>query len=232
MPRPAAIGPRRCEGGNGRVAIPGRPDFLLRVCLTLIQLWRFDEAEAMLEQEMQRFPDVADLAVEHGRLALRNNRFEEADRRFAVVRERFPQHPVGWIGGGFALRYQFESAEADAVLEEGIQRLPNEPDLALDYALVPLAPVRKEDRDHPEAVRRLGILRERFPAFARGRAEAVRALWEADRYDEADAWAVEALAGLSDYKEVAIAWATVARERGDASEAVHRFCGISVTVPR
>ena len=48
----------------------------------------------------------------------------------------------------------FKLAETDALLEEGMLLFPDEPTLFLEYALVPLAPVLKTDRNLPEALRR------------------------------------------------------------------------------
>jgi tetratricopeptide (TPR) repeat protein len=206
-----------------RDRFPERPEFHVRVCETLTELWRFDEAEAKLAEGMARFPNYGDFALQHARMALRHNNFEVAAQRFADVRARFPHIVGGWTGGAYALRYQFKLAEADALLEEAALRLPSEPAILLNYAQIPTLPLRKEDRDRPEAVRRFRSLCERFPDFVPGHVAAIRCLCEGDDYDAADAAAVEAVRLLPDSADVALAHAEVSRERADWPEAVSRY---------
>ena len=61
--------------------------------------------------------------------------------------------------------------------------------------------------------------------------EAICYLYESDRFDEADTWAAEALQLLPDLTEIALAYARVARERGDTQEAVHRFRNVVSRFP-
>ena len=110
-----------------RAAFPEHPVPLLRAAALLSQLRRFDEAETLLTDGAARFPDDAGFAIERAWIAHRRGDFAEAASRFAGVRATVADHPVGFIGGAMALRDSGDFAGAETLLNEAIQRFPDQP---------------------------------------------------------------------------------------------------------
>lgn len=206
-----------------RDQFPEVPESHLRVAMILVDLWRFDDAERVFTEGMQRFPRYADFAIEYARLAYRHNQYDEAGQRFARVREQFPNESAGWIGGAQVLKHLFKLSEADRLLEDAIRRIPGDPAILIEYARVPIAPVVKAERNWEAALARLRMLRDRFPGCQRGLMAAIQILCEGEQLDDAEAWASDAVKRLENDPQLAVAHGNVARERGDWTEATRRF---------
>jgi tetratricopeptide (TPR) repeat protein len=123
--------------------------------------WRHEEAEALLLEAMQRFPDASEPAAEHAEMALQLNRWDDAQARFHHLRERFPALPDGWQGGATVLRNEFQFAAAEALLEQAMARFPDLPQLVLDHAQLPLAPHFAHERNWPKRCRALASCKPR-----------------------------------------------------------------------
>src|SRR3954471_11118859 len=121
----------------------------LRAVSSLSQLRRFDEAEQLLAEGANRFPDDPGFAIERGWLAYRRGDFTTAIERWREIRHPIPEHHIGHTAGALALRDAGCLAEAEALLVEAISRFPLERGPLTEHAW--LAASR---RDWPEAVRR------------------------------------------------------------------------------
>lgn len=127
-------------------------------------LWaagRQDEADTLLSAGVVQFPAEAWMAIHYAMSARSRPDWPEAVKRFAYVRTKFPDHPAGFIEGGWALREAGNLAEADVVLSEAVKRFPNEESGWLHYGRN--ASVRG---DWNEAVRRWEACRAHFPTAA------------------------------------------------------------------
>jgi predicted Zn-dependent protease len=91
----------------------------------LMDLHRFDDAEALATEGQRRFPNqafylerLADIARHRGDLA-------EAIRRWAMVRKKYPGQPSGYVEGAACLREGGQMDQAAALLREGMARFPD-----------------------------------------------------------------------------------------------------------
>jgi tetratricopeptide (TPR) repeat protein len=211
-----------------------KPDFLdayIQAARALRAAWRHDDAEALLEDAIRRFPEAPEPAAEHAWMALHLNRWDEAQARFRQLRDRFPAVPDGWQGGATVLRNQFQFGEAEAMLEEAVARFPNLPQFVLDHAQLPVAPHFAHEKNWPETLRRLDRLQTAFPAFESGFIAGVRALNESGHPDQAEALARSAGERLSVSYALAIQYAEAAQDRRDWPQAIARYSEVKDRFP-
>jgi tetratricopeptide (TPR) repeat protein len=206
-----------------RTRFPDRADGYLRGALALGEVWRYAEAEALLAEGMARFPDDSGFAVEYAATASRQAHIDDAIARYAIIRERFPNLTEGYLGGARALRNQFKLSDAEAMFERAQALLPDEPQFALEHALIPVFAPLRQDRDHGETIRRLEAVAARFPDFAPAYIELIRQLRESERFAEADVIARAGMTRIPGSGTLLVEYANIARERGDLSEAIKRY---------
>ena len=213
--------------GRFRACIEGH----LHGAIPLNALRRHDEAERLVAEAISRFPDSAELASEYAWIAAHRHRWAEAEERFETVRNRFPDSRTGYWGGAAVLRMQGRFPEAQAILEAAMSRLPDDAELVLEYARLPMAPGRSDQKDWGEAFRRLEHVRSSFPAFENGWAVSVRSYREAERFDAAEELAADALARFPTSVDLALQWAEIAIDRAEWQEATERFAAIAQRFP-
>ena len=144
----------------------------------LKNLGRVDEADKLLSEGLYRTSVSHDLLIESANLAEDRKDWEAAVLRWETLRRRFANVPHGYVNCLRPLSELGRQAEADAILLEGIDRIPDDPALAVEYAR--LAHGR---RDWPEAARRWAEVRGRFPTRQEGYdygSEALLALGETE----------------------------------------------------
>jgi tetratricopeptide (TPR) repeat protein len=177
-----------------------------------------DEAEELLAQAFLRFPSSSEVATNYGWTAHARRDWEEAVRRWELVRVRYPDSPSGYAGGGAALRELGRFDEAEAVLRAGLERLPSSADIAVTHAAI--AGFR---RNWPEAAKRWEDVRARFPTSTSaylGGAAALRAL---GRNEEAESVLAEGVELCPGQAEVAVEYARLAHQHEDWAEAMRRW---------
>ena len=131
---------------------------------------RFDEAEAVFADALQRFPDNVWLATHHAAVASSRHDWATALRRWQELTSRFPDHPAAYTGLAEALRESSHADEADRLLGEAVERFPKNEWVAITWARGAM-----ERQDWDGALQRWGVVLERFPNNAHahiGRAEA------------------------------------------------------------
>jgi tetratricopeptide (TPR) repeat protein len=202
-----------------RARFPEFAEAYLRGAMALSESWDFGAAETLLRDALLHFPDDSDIAVEYAALALRQSQLDEAAARFAHVREKFPHCAEGHLGAATIFRNRFRLSEAAEVLEAAQVLLPDEPRLLLDHALLPVFAPMKSDRDPEETLRRLAILRERFPNFEQGTLASLRQLREAGQLDEAAALARETAGRSASSPAILNEAGAIAVARGELQEA-------------
>jgi tetratricopeptide (TPR) repeat protein len=177
-----------------------------------------DEAEELLAQAFLRFPSSSEVATNYGWTTHARRDWEEAVRRWELVRVRYPDSPSGYAGGGAALRELGRFDEAEAVLRTGLELLPSSADIAVTHAAI--AGYR---RNWPEAAKRWEDVRARFPTSSSaylGGAAALRALGRNEEAENVLAEGVELCPGQS---EVAVEYARLAHQHEDWAEAMKRW---------
>ena len=87
---------------------------------------QLDEAEAMLTEGMERYPDQFALLVEHASLAQDRRAWPEALQRWERVRRDFPSDLRAYVGAALALREMQRFDEAEEPLAAAVERFPGQ----------------------------------------------------------------------------------------------------------
>lgn len=201
-----------------RNSFPDNPTGYIGGAVALRELGRFDEAETLIRDATARFPKdpgptIGWAALSHGR-----RDWAAAAERWARLRADFPQQAVGYALGAAALRALGRHAEAEAVLDAGVEHCPGDPSLTIAHARIAHAA-----QDWPEAARRWARVRACVPDQPGGYVAGAEALRESGQHDEAEALLTLAVQRFSDQPELTIEWARLGAQRSDAGEALRRW---------
>jgi tetratricopeptide (TPR) repeat protein len=182
--------------------------------LALQGMGRLDDAEAVLQVAIERFPDEPEPLFDLARLAEVRGDWEEAIRRWRVARARFPERWQCPLGEALGLRVLGRLDEAEAVLRAATQNFSDQSEPLFDYARVAEA-----RGDWAEAIRRWRVAGERPPCLL-GEAACLRAL---GRLDDAEAVLTAAMERFPSEPGPLFDHAKIAEARGDWTEAVRRW---------
>ncbi len=210
-----------------RARFPDHPTPLHRAGAGLLDRGRLEEAEELLAEGCERFPDDLPIATDFAWVAWRGGRYEAATERWDHVRRGFPQAMQGWVGGGLALRELRRFDEAERLLGEAIERFPDDSWPAAEHAVLANVQGRWE-----EALRRWDQVRERFPQEPQGVAGAAWALRELGRLAEAEQLLAVGTQQFPEHPNIAIELATVAHQRQDWAAAAERWERVRGILPR
>jgi predicted Zn-dependent protease len=183
----------------------------------LISLKRFDEAEALMLENMQREPRNISYAEGHAKVAQDRGDTAEATRRWAEVRKKFPHSSQAYIQGVNCLIQTGHLDAADGLAKQSSRRFPEVPSSWMQCARV--AELRK---DWPEALRRWEIADAKFTHTFVDIGIA-RALTEMGHLEEADARLLQSQRHDPLWPPTAAERARLARLMGNETEEVLRW---------
>ena len=192
----------------------------------LQQLGRAAEADEVLEEGTRQMPHEPWIMASWGYFAQHHLDFEEALRRFAIVRRNIPNHPAGYVTPAVMLRDRQRYMEAEAMLAGALARFPADAGPLIDYASIAQA-----KGDVEETVDRWRIVRDRFPNQLAGYTHGVVALRTAGRRDEAESLMAEALGRFPDNPHLHFDHGFAANAQGDWIEAARRWTEIRMRFP-
>ncbi|WP_146101949.1 tetratricopeptide repeat protein [Rhodopila globiformis] len=129
----------------------------------LTMLGRYEEAESLLSSRLHKFSAEMLIWLQFARISEGKGDWEEAASRWAVVRKRFPQRAVGYVSSLPVLARVADREQIEAVLLEGIDRIPDDPVCLKEYALL-----AHRAGDFALADQRWSTLRACFPACREG----------------------------------------------------------------
>lgn len=166
---------------------------------------REEDAGAELRKAVRRMPRSPDILLAWAREAARHKDWAEASRRFERMRRHGPRRIEGYHEAALMLINEGRLDEAEAVIAEGMQRLP-------EVWTMWDAAARVADRlgDHDEALHRWEAMRTRFPGNPAGFLGGAEALTRAGRGEEAAALIRKARDFFPGDKSVAAAAARLA----------------------
>jgi predicted Zn-dependent protease len=143
---------------------------------------RGEEAVALLRTALRRLPRDPDILAAWADQAARQKDWAEAARRYAHVRQLGPERRDGYEAGASVLISDGRGDEAEAVIAEGLRRLPEVWEMWR-------AAARVADRlgNHDVAIRRWEALRDQFPGEPSGFVGGAEALALAGRGEDAAA---------------------------------------------
>lgn len=153
---------------------------------TLSRLARYDEADALIAGVVHRSGNDIGIWIASAQIAEQKQDWEEASRRWGVIRSRFPLASTGYLGGLKPLEKLSRRAEAEEIIKAGIERIPDDVKLVTEYAMM-----AHRNGDWPDAAARWAAVRRRFPASQEAYAREADALDALHR--PADAAAIRAM---------------------------------------
>jgi tetratricopeptide (TPR) repeat protein len=183
----------------------------------LLKLGAFDEADAMMKEGRKRYPGFEHFSKGYVQVAQQRGDPEEALRRCAVVRKKFPRLADGYTVAAECLTGLGRHDEAEAMIERAVRRVPSGLDLLVAYA-------RQAERrlDWEEALRRWETVRAQFDHIYshNGIAHCLRRI---GRLDDAEKAAAETCKRFPEKPWAYATLADIAAARGDLDEAVRRW---------
>lgn len=189
----------------------------------LTGLGDFAELESFALKGAKLFPKRPHYLEAYAMAAERQRNFDEAARRWALLRKKFPGQKIGYTGAVGCLRQLGRLDEADALLQSAMRRMPDDMTVLLEWGRV--AEARE---DWAESYRRWNSLRTRHPAGFYGAAYALQKL---GRTAEAEALLAEGRFLHPIYPGLAIMHARIAEEAGDKAEALKRWAVVRERFP-
>lgn len=141
-----------------RERLPDSPTGFTLGSIALIELGRFYEADALLQQAMTKFPDHHEVHGNYGLVAHHRRDWREAVGRWEAYRGRFPDEVIGYVLGAVALCELERYAQADELVVQGLQHHPGQEELLEKYAWI--AHLRA---DTEQACERLARLKAAYP---------------------------------------------------------------------
>jgi tetratricopeptide (TPR) repeat protein len=161
------------------------------------------------------------------RLAARTGERGQAAQQREQVLGREPEDPAGYLGAAHALEYSGRLDEAERLLTKAVERFPTHAPAAIASAAL-----ANRRRLWPEALRRWQVVRERFPDDAAGFLGKANALRGAGHLAEAEALLCEAVQRFPEHEAIAVAYASLASQRRDWPEALHRWAAVKTKFPK
>jgi tetratricopeptide (TPR) repeat protein len=188
-------------------------------CGTVLrQMRRFDDADLVLSEGLNRFPKDETIVIARAWVAHARGDFLEANRRWEVVLRLYPLSFDGYFGGGSILTALRRFDEADELYRLALSRFPVSVGLLGDFAAV-----AQSRGDSIEASRRWVVLHTLFPIRVDCFLRQARCLREANLYDEADSVLRDAQTIFPGNSGVLIDFALSAQHSGRTSEALKRW---------
>ncbi len=199
----------------------------IRAATVLARRGRRDEAEALLLDAHARFADGVMFAfVEHGRMLRRSAGPQAALGVWALVRERFPHLPAGYLEAAACLREGQRLDAAGALLAEARAKFPDDLATAWEHAKI-----AEFAGDWSEALARWDAVRARFPDHWAGYTGSARALLQLKRQEDADVLLRDAGQRFPDEPGLLPDLARAAEGRRDWEEALGHWTALKNRAP-
>jgi pentatricopeptide repeat protein len=186
----------------------------------LCRTHRFDEAEELVRDSMDRFPEAPWPYEEGAQLAQTRADWSAAYSRWTALRTRFPANIIAYTGPAQTAQWQGDLALAEKLWAEAEAAFPDQPEPALGHALVPSLGFYSTASELLESSLRLQEVSNRFPYFREAYLARTKLLRKLGKLEEAAAVISAAATYLPDDLEIAL-------ERGrlcsGPAESIQRF---------
>ena len=219
--------PAACEHWAAlRRTFPDQAPGYVRGAAALRRADCLEEAEALAGEAVARFPDEREAYLLRAEIAVQREDWPAACEHWAALRRTFSEHPAGYVRGAAALRRADRLEEAEALAGEAVARFPDEREA---YLLRAEIAVQRED--WPAACEHWAALRRTFSEHPAGYVRGAAALRRADRLEEAEALAGEAVARFPDEREAYLLRAEIAVQREDWPAACEHWAALRRAFP-
>jgi len=119
---------------NVRQKFPDHPAGYYGAGSALRDLGCLDEADVLLLDATEKFPNDPWVAIHRAWVAMRRPDWAEAVLRLEAVRRRFPDEASGYVDGGWALFEAGRLDEADSLLAIAVEKFPEQESAFFHYA--------------------------------------------------------------------------------------------------
>lgn len=201
-----------------KIRFPDQPTGYTGMALPLREMGRFEEAERLLLEAMERFPDESGPAIEYALVAQHQRDWPRALPRWKTVQQRFRAHPSGYTWTALVLRHLQRLDEAEEVLSVARKRFPEDPGV-----LTECAQLSEARNDWPAAAQCWAEVRSRTPQHAVAHSGLALALRELGRLDESEAVLAEGLQRFPSNRGLVLNHVEIARRRNDWTEVLARL---------
>jgi tetratricopeptide (TPR) repeat protein len=152
----------RAEGAwRSFIALEPRPQFVyLSLAKALREQAKFAEADKILKDGLERFPQDIELAIDAAKCSEERQEWFEALRRWRELSHACPNRPDGALGEAALLRQHGLTETADDVIIAATKRLPDEPTLREAYGVNAMS-----RGAWPDALIRFEEAQKRFPSI-------------------------------------------------------------------
>jgi len=158
-----------------RSKFPGHAPGYMRDGVALLENGNLRDAEEMFYRAMELCPGDVWAFHYYSEIAMRRSDWEEASRRWSVVRSKFPDHAPGYMRGGVALFENSDLRGAEEMFSRAMELCPGDV-----WAFHHYSEVAMRRSDWEEASRRWSVVRSKFPDHAPGYVRGGVALLESD----------------------------------------------------
>ena len=117
--------------GAVRDRFPDVPGSYVQGAVALFAVGRRIEGEQLLDEAVTRFPNDRSVLLEYAKSADVKMNWHEANRRWALFRDRFPLDATGYIHGAQVLNGAGEVKPAQELLNTAIERFPRDTGIAI-----------------------------------------------------------------------------------------------------
>ena len=197
---------------------PGQSVGFISGTVALREARRIAEAEVVVTEAMQRFPDALEPLFEHAWLAQAQGDWAEAAVRWERARARAPDRIAGYLGQAAMLREQGRQEEAEALLRETAERFPDDPTPRIELGWLAVHTHRV-----PEAIAIWAAVRDRFPDIVAGYTGGAIALRNAGQFDESAALLQAAVERFPNEPAPVMELAWLAHAQADHAAAARQF---------
>ena len=189
-----------------------------KVGSALLHLRRPDEAEEILSEGQEKFPEDFGIAVDRAWVSHARRDWTEAASRWRFVREQYPDHAIGYLGLTTTLRGSEKFNEAELLVNEGLTRFPDDAGLLVEAASLAQTRGLWEDAAH-----RWETVRTRYPNNLGGYLGGAASLREFGQDEQAEAVLQAGIQQLPSVPYPALDYAWYANKRKDWPEAARRW---------
>jgi tetratricopeptide (TPR) repeat protein len=210
-----------------RDSFPNQSSGYVFGAIVLREFGRLDDAEALLEAAQLRFPNEPATFAEHAMISHARSDWNQAEARWLVVRQKFPDRIEGYSGAVISLRAAGKEDQADDLLAEAVRLNPNDRRWITEWA-----DFAHRRRDWSEAARRWRALRTSFPQVSVGWQREAQCLAELGMAQEAEALLDQALAYDPNNPGLLTDYAMAAVKRRSWIEAAMRWAVLRERCPR
>jgi tetratricopeptide (TPR) repeat protein len=197
-----------------RAQFPAAAPGYLAGAVALRQLRRFDEADALYAEALPRWPESAGMWADHASVAQARGDRAEAARRWAVLRERFPNDPASYLRPARELRAAGDFDAAETILTQAVNTFPDNPRPRIELAQI------AQQRGQPaQALTKWDAVITAFPGTVDAYIGAATALNDLGRFADAQNVLAPALRVSPDSAEVAALNTWIAHYKGEFASA-------------